>query len=131
MQLNDNDNLLDAAKADNLLDAVKAAYNALEDKMGEDIIVLDVCEVSSLADYFIIASGNSTSQLKAMADHVGLKLHQAGINMRHSEGTQAARWILLDFGSIIVHIFNKEDREYYRLERLWGDGRTISRDELA
>jgi len=113
-----------------LMPAVKAAYHAVSDKMGDDIVVLDIREVSILAEYFIIASANNSNQLKAMADHVQEKLHELGMHMRHVEGVQSARWILLDFGHIIAHLFCKEEREYYRLERLWGDARPILPDEL-
>jgi len=111
--------------------AVKAAYNAVSDKMGDDIVVLDIREVSIISEYFIIASANNSNQLKAMADNVQEKLHELGVPMRHVEGVQSARWILVDFGHIIVHLFCKEEREYYRLEKLWGDARPILPDELA
>ena len=115
----------------NVLEQVKAAYNAVADKMGEDIIVLDIREVSIISEYFIIASANNSNQLKAMSDHVQEKLFALGVQMRHVEGVQTARWILLDFGHIIVHLFCKEEREYYRLEKLWGDARMLLPDELA
>ncbi|MCL2377375.1 MAG: ribosome silencing factor [Defluviitaleaceae bacterium] len=115
----------------NLLEAAKVAYNAVADKMGEDIIVLDISEVSIISEYFIIASARNSNQLKAMADHLQDKLHEVGIRMRHVEGVQSARWILLDFGHIIAHLFCKEEREYYRLEKLWGDAKQLSPDELA
>jgi len=111
--------------------AVKAAYNAVSDKMGDDIIVLDISEVSIISEYFIIASANNSNQLKAMADHIQEKLAEVGVHIRHVEGVQSARWILLDFGHIIAHLFCKEEREYYRLERLWGDAKPIMPDELA
>jgi ribosome-associated protein len=111
--------------------AVKVAYNAVSDKMGDDIIVLDIRQVSIISDYFIIASGNNSNQLRAMADHLQEKLFETGVRVGHVEGLQSARWILLDFGHIIAHLFCKEDREYYRLERLWGDARQILPDELA
>jgi len=111
--------------------AVKAAYNAVSDKMGDDIVVLDIREVSIISEYFIIASANNSNQLKAMADNVQEKLCELGVPMRHVEGVQSARWILVDFGHIIVHLFCKEEREYYRLEKLWGDARPILPDELA
>ena len=114
-----------------MLAAVKVAYNAIADKMGEDIIVLDIREVSILSEYFIIASANNPNQLKAITDHMQDKLEEIGISMRHVEGVQSARWILLDFGHIIAHLFCKEEREYYRLEKLWGDSRQLTVDELS
>ena len=114
-----------------MLAAVKAAYNAVSDKMGDDIVVLDIRDVSIISEYFIIASANNSNQLKAMADHIQEKLFELGIKMRHVEGVQSARWILLDFGHIIAHLFCKEEREYYRLEKLWGDAKPILPDELV
>ncbi|MCL2171314.1 MAG: ribosome silencing factor [Defluviitaleaceae bacterium] len=114
----------------NLKKAVEAAYNAIADKMGEDIIMMDISDVSIISEYFIIASANNANQLKAITEHVDEKLKELGVTLRHSEGVQSARWILLDFGSIIVHLFCKEEREYYRLERLWGDAKVINPDEF-
>jgi len=113
-----------------IFDAVKAAYNAVADKMGEDVVVLDIRRVSIISDYFIIASANNPNQLKAITDHVQEKLAALDIRARHVEGVQSARWILLDFGWITVHLFCKEEREYYRLEKLWGDARIVLEDEL-
>ena len=114
-----------------LFEMVKIAYNAIADKMGDEVIVLDIHQVSIISDYFIIASANNSNQLKAISGHVQEKLHEAGMVVRHIEGVQSGRWILLDFGFIVVHLFCKEDREYYRLEKLWGDARQILPDELA
>lgn len=110
---------------------VKAAYKALEDKLAIDIRVLEIRPISVIADYFIIASGSNPNQLKAMADNVEEALYKAGFPLNHSEGTQFnSSWILLDFGDIIVHLFNKEDREFYSLERIWGDAKIIDEKEL-
>lgn len=114
-----------------MMEALKAAYKAVDDKMGEDIMVLDIHEVSLIADYFIIASANNPNQLKAIADNVQEKLAEQGISQKSIEGVQSARWILMDFGHIIVQLFCKEEREYYRLERLWSDGKLIPAEELA
>jgi len=115
----------------NLLTVVKTAYHAIEDKMGGDIVVLDIRDVSIISEYFIIASANNPNQLRAITDHLQDKLNEIGLKMRHVEGVQSARWILLDFGHIIAHLFCKEEREYYRLEKLWGDARQLSPEELA
>lgn len=122
---------MDNKEKQDVMPAVKAGYNAVADKMGEDIIVLDIREVSIISEYFIIASANNSNQLKAMADHMQEKLFEHGVKLRHIEGVQSARWILLDFGHIIAHLFCKEEREYYKLERLWGDARAILPDELV
>lgn len=110
--------------------AVKAAYAALDDKLAKDIKVLEIGNISPIADYFIIASGNNPNQLKAMADTVEEALYKAGFKLGHSEGMQTNSWILLDFGEIVVHLFNKEDRDFYSLERIWGDAKVIPEEEL-
>ena len=90
-----------------VLEAAKLAQEALEDKKGEDIKVLDLIGLSNIADYFIIASGNNVNQLRAMADSVEEKLFKEGYKLHHSEGYSGGAWIPLDFGNIIVHLFNK------------------------
>lgn len=106
------------------------AILALEDKKAEDIRIIDISEVSVIADYFIIANGNNVSQIQAMADEVEEKLHKAGCPLRQKEGYANANWVLLDFGDIIIHIFDKENRLFYDLERIWRDGVLIDSDEL-
>lgn len=113
-----------------IFNGVKAAYKALDDKLAEDINVLDIHEVSILSDYFIIASGNNPNQLKAMADSVEEALYKAGFRLNHSEGFQTKTWILLDFGDIVVHLFNKEDRDFYNIERIWADAKFISKENI-
>lgn len=104
---------------------VKIAVKALEDKKGEDIRVIDIQEVSILADYFIIASGANSSQVQAMSDNVEDDLGKAGYECRQVEGYKTANWILLDYNDIIVHVFSKEDRLFYDLERIWRDGKQV------
>lgn len=106
------------------------AIEALEEKKAEDISVIDISEVSVIADYFIIAGGGNISQLQAMSDIVEEKLGRAGLPLKQIEGYQNANWILLDFGDIIVHLFDKENRLFYDLERIWRDGRRIDTEEL-
>lgn len=108
----------------------KLAIQALEDKKAEDIRVIDISEVSVVADYFLIASGNNRSQIQAMADNVQETLGKAGFEMRQVEGYGTANWILMDFGDVIVHIFDKENRLFYNLERIWRDGKAIEVSEL-
>lgn len=108
----------------------KAAYEALEDKQGEDIKVLDIHEISVLADYFIIAHGNNPNHVKALIDAVEDQLAEMGYTTNHVEGYHEGTWVLLDFGRIIVHVFHKEARLFYDLERIWSDGKTISIEEL-
>ena len=108
----------------------KVAYEALDDKMGEDIKVLDIHEISVLADYFLIAHGNNPIHVKALIDSVEDKLEELGYSPNHIDGYQEGTWVLLDFGRIIVHVFHKEARLFYDLERIWSDGKTVSIDKL-
>ena len=103
----------------------KLAKEALEDKKAEDIRVLDISEVSVMADLFIIAGGNNKSHVQSLCDNVQEKMGKAGYYETHVEGYDTANWILLDFGDVIVHIFDKENRTLYNLERIWRDGKEI------
>ena len=106
------------------------AVEALEEKKGEDIKVIDITEVSILADYFIIASGMNKNQVQALVDNVEETLSRAGYECRQVEGYQTANWILLDYGDVIVHIFDSENRLFYDLERIWRDGKLVEKDAL-
>jgi len=106
------------------------AYRALEEKKAEDIKVLDIENVSTLADYFIIASGKNHNQVQAMADAVDEMLGKAGYEPKQTEGYRTANWILLDYGDIVVHIFDTENRLFYDLERIWRDGKETTIGEL-
>jgi len=101
------------------------AIESLKDKKATDIKLLDIHELSTIADYFIIATGNSTTQVQAMSDELEEKMELAGYKMHHKEGFRNGRWILLDFGHIIVHLFHDEERKFYNLERLWVDAKSI------
>ena len=104
---------------------IKNAVNALEDKKGEDIKIIDISEVSPIADCFILASGSNRSQVQAMADFVEEKMHKAGFHLKQVEGYEGANWILMDFVDIVVHIFDRESRDFYDLERIWRDGKIV------
>lgn len=108
----------------------KIAYQALEEKKAEDIRVINIEQVSVLADYFLIASGTNRNQTQAMADNVEEMLHKAGYQPRQTEGYQTANWILMDYGDIIVHIFDTENRLFYDLERIWRDGKATTLEDL-
>ncbi|MCM1044372.1 MAG: ribosome silencing factor [Candidatus Gastranaerophilales bacterium] len=108
----------------------KLAIAALEDKKAEDIRVIDISGVSVIADYFIIAGGNNANQIQALCDNVQEKLGRAGFPERQTEGYETANWVLIDFGDVIVHIFDRENRLLYDLERIWGDGKQIDPEEL-
>lgn len=109
---------------------VKIAYNALDEKKADDIRILDISEISVLADYFIIAGGENRNQIQAMIDNVEEKLAEAGYHPKQIEGYNTAGWILMDYGDIIIHVFSKEDRLFYDLERIWRDGKTVDIETL-
>ena len=109
---------------------VKLACDALEEKKASDVRVLDITGVSVIADYFIIASGDNERQVEALSDAVDEALGRAGYERRAIEGYQTRRWILLDYNDVIIHIFNKEDRLFYDLERIWRDGKRVDPKEL-
>lgn len=109
----------------------RLAIEALEDKKAEDIRVIDISEVSVIADYFIIAGGNNRSQIQALCDNVEEKLGRAGSAVKQIEGYDTANWILMDFGDVIVHIFDRENRLLYDLERIWRDGKQIEAEDLT
>ena len=113
-----------------LLEIVKKAVNALEDKKAEDITVIDISEVSSIADYFIIANGSNANQLAAMQDAVDEAFYKAGLHAKQIEGNKNSTWILIDYNDVIVHLFDKEDRLFYDLERIWKDGKVIDLGEM-
>ena len=107
------------------------AGDALEDRKGEDIRIIDISEISTLADFFIIAGGSNRNQIQALADSVQEKLGREGYLTKNVEGYDMANWVLLDFGDIIVHIFDSENRLFYDLERIWRDGKQIDKEKLA
>ena len=108
----------------------RIAWEALDERKGEDIKIIDISEISVLADYFIIANGTNENQVKAMVQNVEDKLAQNGFEAKQREGYGLGNWVLLDFGNIIVHVFDKENRLFYDLERIWRDGKTIEVDSL-
>ena len=108
----------------------KIAYHALEGKKAEDVKVIEIGDISVIADYFIIANGNNPSQVEAMVDAVTDGMSAEGFEPKRVEGVRSSGWVLLDYGDIIVHIFSKEDRLFYDLERIWRDGKNVSKEEL-
>lgn len=114
----------------NARELTKLVFTALEDKKANDIKVIDISNLSVIADYFIIASGNNRNQVQALADHVEDQCGHAGYALKQIEGYDSANWILMDFTDVIVHIFSKEDRLFYDLERIWRDGVIIEKDQL-
>ena len=108
----------------------RCAYLALDEKKAEDITVIDISGVSTVADYFIIANGTNSNQVLAMVDNVEEQLHKAGYDPKQVEGYRQGNWVLLDYIDIIVHVFDKENRLFYDLERIWRDGKCIDIKEL-
>lgn len=119
--------MADNAKAKEM---VKIAVNAMKDKKAEDVRVIDISKVTVIADYFIIANGSNTNQVQAIVDNVQEQLHKAGYTNPRVEGYQSASWILLDYNDVIIHVFSKEDRLFYDLERIWRDGIEVDAEVL-
>ncbi|MBQ1801626.1 ribosome silencing factor [Lachnobacterium bovis] len=108
-----------------LLEIVKKIANALDDKKAFDVKVLDITKISVLADYFVLASGDNSSQLQAMMDIVEEVMYKNGINSKRVEGSANSSWILMDYNDVVIHIFNKEEREFYNLDKVWSDGELV------
>ena len=108
--------------------AIKAAETALK-KKALDVTILDLSGLTVIADYFMICSGESTTQVKAVAEFIEQELAQVRLKPLGVEGVSHSHWILLDYGDVIIHVFEKETRAYYNLEKLWMDAKTIEIDE--
>ncbi|PWI57189.1 ribosome silencing factor [Sulfoacidibacillus thermotolerans] len=104
----------------------KVAADAAEDKKANDVVILDIRELSVIADYFVICSANSRTQAQAIADAISERLELRGIRCKSMEGHDEGKWVLLDFGDLIVHVFQEEERRFFDLERLWGDAPRLS-----
>lgn len=105
------------------------AYQALDEKKGEDIKVIEISDISVMADFFVIANGGSQPQINAMTENVQEKMNRAGYQVKRIEGNRSSSWILMDYGDVVVHVFNREDRLFYDLERIWSDGKIVVFDE--
>jgi ribosome-associated protein len=118
-----------AAPASDLapLDLARRAVELAEDKKAADIVLLDLGELTTVADAFVICSGGSERQIRAIADGVLEGLREEGVRPIGREGTPESHWVLLDFGSVIVHVFTPPERDYYQLERHWAGARTVLR----
>ena len=103
-------------------DLARKTAQLLYDRKARDILALKVDHLMVITDYLVLATGSSALQTHALMDHLYQELSAMGVQPRRIEGQQAARWIVMDYGTVIVHIFHPEDREFYRLERLWSDG---------
>ena len=104
------------------------ACKAIDDKKGQDINIIDIHNVSVIADYFVIASGTNSNQVQAIVDNVEEQLGRAGFEAKQIEGNRNSSWILMDYGDVIVHVFDEENRLFYDLERIWRDGKVLEMD---
>ncbi len=109
---------------------LKIIVKAADSKRADDIKIIKIADLTIISDYFVIANGNSSTQTKAIADEIEFKMKESGISPLRTEGYQGANWIILDYGDIVVHVFYKETREFYNLERLWNDGEEIDAEAL-
>ena len=108
---------------------VKIAVKALDSKKGFDIKVIKIDDLSILGDYFIIASGNTSTQVRALTDEVDEKMSKQGIEPGHVEG-RSSGWILLDYGDVVIHVFTRDEREFYSLEKMWQDAEEIDISDI-
>lgn len=109
---------------------VKKAYDALNDKKGEDIKIIEIGKLSTVADYFIIANGSNAPHVESLVDNVEEELLKEHIHAERIEGVRSSGWILMDYSDVVVHVFSKEDRLFYDLERIWRDGKEVDVESL-
>ncbi|SET65431.1 ribosome-associated protein [Salinibacillus kushneri] len=111
-------------------DLLQIAATACDDKQGKDIVALDMKNVSLIADYFLICHGNNERQVQSIAREIKDKVEENGVDVKKMEGFDQSRWILVDLDDVVCHIFHKEERSYYNLERLWGDAAKVPDENL-
>ncbi len=109
---------------------VKKAYDALNDKKGEDIKIIEIGKLSTVADYFIIANGSNAPHVESLVDNVEEELLKEKIHAERIEGVKSSGWILMDYNDVVIHVFSKEDRLFYDLERIWRDGKIVDVETL-
>ncbi len=112
-------------------ETLKIALKAVEDKKAFDVVVLDISNIASFANYFLLCSGDSSRQIQAIVDEVERKLKDYGIRPSHIEGYRNGEWVLMDYLDLVVHVFSKNARAYYDLERLWRDGKHLDVRKLV
>ena len=111
-------------------DPLKIALKAADDKKALDVVVLDISHIASFANYFLFCSGESSRQIQAIADEVEARLKDSGFRPSHIAGYRNAEWILMDYMDLVIHIFSRNARAYYNLERLWRDGKRMDVEKL-
>lgn len=109
---------------------VDSIVEIIQSKKGYNITILDLKDLSAMADYFIICTGDANIQVKAISDEIDKKLRKGGLKCYHKEGYNSLNWVLLDYFDVIVHVFKKEAREFYNLEKLWGDAKFIEIENI-
>lgn len=114
----------------NSKELAKIAYNALDDKKGHNIKIIDIKDITAVGDYFIIADGSNRNQVQALSDNVEEFMSKAGAQLKNREGYSNGGWILLDYYDIIIHIFSEEERSFYSLEHIWRDGTVVFPEDL-
>lgn len=112
-------------------DLALLATRAAEERKADNVLLLELKGLTVVADYFLIASGGSVRQVRAIAEHLEEALSAAGLRLRHREGLESAKWVLLDFGGLVCHIFSHADRDFYGLERFWGDAPRVDAPQGA
>ena len=115
---------------ENILDAVRITCKALDEHLADNIKVIDIAHLTTISEYFVIADAKNENQMKALQDAVEENLAKAGIHPERIGGSKSETWILLDYGEFVVHIFSREDREFYNIERVWSDGKMLDTDML-
>lgn len=105
---------------------LQIAVEAADDKKAMNIVALDLQGVSLVADYFVICHGNSDTQVQAIATEIRKRVQEAGVQIKGLEGMNSARWVLMDLGDVVVHVFHRDEREYYNIERLWSDAKVVN-----
>lgn len=110
-----------------MTEKLKTIYDAIDDKKGDNIRIIDISEITTIADYFIVASGNNENQVKAIADNVTDEMiKKYNLHPHQIEGYNHAEWILIDYSDFVIHIFNRDLRHFYNIERLWSDGKEVN-----
>jgi len=107
------------------LELALLAARAAEDRKARDVMVMEMRELTTVTDYFVLASGRTPIQVRAIADHVEDEASRRGARLLHREGYERGRWVLLDYGDVVVHVLCEEERKFYALERLWGDAPVV------
>jgi len=121
----------DARSMEDAKKMLQISYDALDEKKADDITVIDIHDVSTIADYYVITNGENANHVQALVENVQEKMYKAGYACRSLEGYKAANWVLMDYGDIVVNVFSREDRRWFDLERIWRDGKIIEKDQIS